>query len=112
MSLKTKTRIRRSHWKLMATTELIINTMKYFEEKPLPFEPIPEQEQQKPTEPEVEAEITEPAMLQEEEEDAEVPELIDAPESDDDEDEVSEPGIATHTRSRTGTEMNPPERYK
>ena len=34
MNLKTKTRIRRLHWKAMVTTELIVDVLNFFDEKP------------------------------------------------------------------------------
>jgi len=121
MSLKTKTRVRRSQWKLMATNELIIDIMNCFEEKNLPMETStePTQEPMAPTEAEEQSlEVVEPAILQEELTDEAVPDLVDDVENSDDEGddeesvvEESEPGIATRTRSQTGTEINPPKRF-
>ena len=39
LNLQMKQRVRRSNWKLMATTELIIDTMNCFEDKNLPVTP-------------------------------------------------------------------------
>ena len=39
LNLQTKQRVRRSNWKLMATTELIIDTMNCIEDKTLPVTP-------------------------------------------------------------------------
>jgi hypothetical protein len=36
ISLKTKTRVRRSQWKLMVTTQAIVDTMNGFDEEPVP----------------------------------------------------------------------------
>jgi len=121
MNLKTKTRIRRSHWKAMVTTELIVDVLIFFDEKPLPnaAEPpvdTPPEVNQEP----VPEEIEEPAFLREEVVEEDVPDLVDAADDSDDENDdesVAEeeaepdPGIATRTRSRTGTDINPPARY-
>jgi len=124
MNIKSKTRVKRSHWKLMATTELIINAMNCFEDKILPAGPEPAQNitPDEPTAQEVvqeTTEVVEPAILQEEQVvDDDVPELVDAAADSDDEDDDDEsiddelePGIATRTRTQTGVEINPPARY-
>jgi hypothetical protein len=132
MNLKTKTRVRRSQWKKMVTSELIIDVMNYFDEKDRPVVPAELQQQEPEAEAmqeavvnpvaeetgEIREELTEvPANLVEEE-DNDVPELVDAvddPDDSDDEDDdeasVQEPGIASRTRSQTGTETKPPKRY-
>ena len=107
MNLQTKQRVHRSHWKLMATTELIINAMINFEEKSNPMPAEPE------LEPEVRVEAKEEELPVEEPTnlvDDEPPALIDAPDSDSDNDEP-EQGVASRTRRQTGTVVNPPEHY-
>lgn len=118
MNLMTKQRVRRSNWKLLATSELIIDTMNVFEDKSLPVvpevaQPHAEEQVQDPPQGE-EPVIEEPANFVIDEED-EPPDLVDAQDSDsddDDEDEVeADQGIASRTRRRTGAAINPPERY-
>ena len=118
MNLKTKTRIRRSHWRAMTTTELIVDVLNFFDDKPATETSVEPQAEQiispEVAMPEV---VEEPAILQEQN-DEEVPDLVDAPDDEDTEDEESvteeiepELSIATQTRSRTGTDTRPPERY-
>jgi len=73
MNLKTKTRIRRSHWKAMTTTELIVNVLNYCDDKPATETSVEPQADQI-TSPEVEMPkvVEEPAILQEQD-DEEVP---------------------------------------
>jgi len=132
MNLQTKQRVRRSQWKLMVTTELIIDVMIFFEDKRRPAVPL----EQEAVEPQVEPTAVIPEVVQEQvadnsqQEDAtenleeQMPDLIDhtPDENSDSEDENSdseeeeeqpeqEQGIASRTRRRTGTQVNPPERY-
>lgn len=129
MNLQTKQRVRRSHWKPMVTTELIIDVMNFFDDKKRPDVQIDvpsttEQEIviQEPLQPEQEMPQNEPAVVESTPEEAQMiaepddneeepPELVDAPddsEDEDDEDEEEEPepeaeeGIASRTRKKTG----------
>ena len=122
LNLQTRQRVRRSNWKLMATSELIIDTMNCFEnEKSLPL--APEIAVRPETESTVEENkedmpVEEPAILLEDLE--EPPALVDAPDSDNEEENNDseesaetelEPAIATRTRQRSGAVIKPPERY-
>jgi len=123
LNLQTRQRVRRSNWKLMATSELIINTMNCFDnEKSLPLAPEiaarpekePIMEENKEAVP-----VEEPAILLEDLN--EPPALVDAPDSDDEDDNDDdqeeleetepEPSISTRTRQRSGTTIKPPDRY-
>eukprot|EP00590_Aulacoseira_subarctica_P002999 CAMPEP_0172416062 /NCGR_PEP_ID=MMETSP1064-20121228/2499_1 /TAXON_ID=202472 /ORGANISM="Aulacoseira subarctica , Strain CCAP 1002/5" /LENGTH=671 /DNA_ID=CAMNT_0013153423 /DNA_START=324 /DNA_END=2338 /DNA_ORIENTATION=+ len=136
----TKQRVRRSQWKVMVTTDLIIDTMNFYEEKqqpvpieaqqPAPQEPVTTTEAQdqmstiveqeaSPVESEVEPKGVDPS-IQEMDEPPELVDALDDPDDSDDEDDddedddeasVQEPGIASRTRSQTGTETKPPKRY-
>lgn len=77
---------------------------------PEPVRVVQDQQNEIPNAPEEEAEVN----LEED-----VPDLVDVPDddsdSDDEEEENEEPaqaeGIATRTQRRTGTQINPPNRY-
>ena len=120
MNLTTKVRVRRLEWKLMVTTKIIINVMNHVDKKCQPeLLQEPTQEQRQP-EAVVEG-LTEQEQIQEQvdenevENEKEVPDLVDSPDSDseDDSDDEEEPelGVASRTRSQTGTDINPPTRY-
>lgn len=117
MNLKTKTRNRRSHWKAMVATELIVDVLNFFDEKSA-TETTTEAQAEPVTSPavaEMPEVLEEPAILQESV-DEEVPDLVDALDDTDDdesiiEEEEPELSIATRTRSRTGMDTKPPERY-
>eukprot|EP00590_Aulacoseira_subarctica_P000645 CAMPEP_0172416458 /NCGR_PEP_ID=MMETSP1064-20121228/2944_1 /TAXON_ID=202472 /ORGANISM="Aulacoseira subarctica , Strain CCAP 1002/5" /LENGTH=262 /DNA_ID=CAMNT_0013154125 /DNA_START=168 /DNA_END=956 /DNA_ORIENTATION=+ len=101
----------------MVTTELIVDVLNFFDEKPLPnaAEHPVETPLKVNQEPVLEVQ-EEPANFQVEEvAEEDVPDLVDVQDEDDDElvaEEVApEPGIAARTRSRTGTDINPPPRY-
>ena len=115
MNLSTKLRVRRSQWKLMKTTELIIEVMNHFEEKKYPD--VPDELQQPQADTLSENPITDVPTTVEEAGSAEEPvlELVDDPddsnsENEDDEEEEVDGGIASRTRQRTGTQTNPPHR--
>jgi len=138
MNLTTKTRVKHSNWKPMATTEIIINVMNHFDEKSQAD--VPQELQQPQEEPTPEPVLPEPELENIVEERPEVVEddvqdLVDhVPREDDSDDEdenenepeesgpIEEPiveaqeaevdaGIASRTRQRTGTQTQPPSRY-
>ena len=128
MFLTTKTRVKRSQWKAMVTTELIIDVMNHFDDQ-VQVELPPEAQQPPALEPVqapvetpatevVETPSTEPIEATTEE----VPDLVDpGPDSDskeeDEDDELPveeekpDGGIASRTRQKSGTQARPPSRY-
>ena len=127
MTLTTKTRVKRSNWKKMVTTELIVNIMNHFDERSQVD--VPQELQQPQEEPASVPVEPAPVNIVEEVEELgttenDVPDLVDPEEdeSDDEVDESTEPnttaperevdaGIASRTRRQTGTQTQPPSRY-
>ena len=127
MNLRTKQRVRRSHWVKMKTTNLIVDVMNSFDDKELPV--VQEVEQPPIVQPEVTAEpIVEQAsneeveveapVVEEPAENIEVPDLVDADDNDsasedesEDEEEIVEEPIAARTRQRTGETIRKPSKY-
>jgi hypothetical protein len=149
MSLKTKTRVRRSQWNLMVTTQAIIDTMNAFDDAPVAIvaepaanvdvsEPVQETSTvpDVPTPVEIDTVVPEPvgdtsgignagdelntaesgqreyAAVQEEEEDPEMPGLID-PEDDASDDEAEEEEEENRPRrsARIASGILKPSRY-
>ena len=108
MNLTTKTRVRRSQWKPMVTTELIVDITNHFEDKKHPE--VPEELKQPPTTQETAEVAVLPTDLPAEQQDGDqiveepVPDLVDAPDNSDDEEEEAEEepdgGIASRTIGR------------
>ena len=87
MNLSTKLGVRRSQWKLMKTTELIIEVMNHFEERKYPD--VPAELQQSQADTPSEQPITDVPTTEEEAGTAEepVPDLVDDPDDYDSENE-------------------------
>ena len=125
MNLTTKTRVKRSQWKAMVTTEFIIDVMNHFEDKnllevpqevhqPTAHKQPTQVKEQDPVPAETQAtEQVEPEIIED------VPDLVDPgpdSESEDEDDNEEEPAeevapIASRTRQRSGTQTQPPSRY-
>eukprot|EP00590_Aulacoseira_subarctica_P005305 CAMPEP_0172418094 /NCGR_PEP_ID=MMETSP1064-20121228/4618_1 /TAXON_ID=202472 /ORGANISM="Aulacoseira subarctica , Strain CCAP 1002/5" /LENGTH=100 /DNA_ID=CAMNT_0013156837 /DNA_START=461 /DNA_END=763 /DNA_ORIENTATION=+ len=94
----------------MVTTELIVDVLNFFDEKPASETTTKPQVEPVVNSVEAPEVLEEPAILRDEEAEEDVPDLVDLVDASDDEDndesiaeEVEpEPGIAARTRSRTG----------